>query len=143
VNKANAPRSSRRHHSRQRGQILEFLRSTQDHPTAAGVFESLRRSLPRLSLGTVYRNLEVLVDEGEIEPVPTPHGPTRYDANLNPHHHFICDRCGRIEDLDLRLPVGLATRVRRKYRVTPRRFRIDFYGLCLTCADPVSTQPST
>jgi Fe2+ or Zn2+ uptake regulation protein len=133
--------SGRRHHSRQRAQILELLRSTDEHPTAAWIHEGLQASLPRLSLGTVYRNLDVLVAEGEIEAVPTPHGPTRYDANLKPHHHFICEECGGIEDIDLRLPEGLAARIRRKYRVTPTRFRIDFYGLCRVCTDRISNQP--
>jgi Fe2+ or Zn2+ uptake regulation protein len=136
------PRPGRRHRSRQRERILGLLGSIREHPTASWIHETLQDDLPRLSLGTVYRNLEILVSEGKVEAVSTPHGPTRYDGNLSPHHHFLCEGCGRIEDLELRLPPGLTARVRRKYRVTPRRVRIDFYGLCRSCTDRSSTQPS-
>ncbi len=113
--------------------MLELLRSTSSHPTAAWLHARLLREFPQLSLATVYRNLEVLVGEGELEEVPVPGGPSRYDARLGAHHHFTCERCGRIDDLELSLPLDLASRVRRRYRLAPRRFRIDFYGLCRAC----------
>ncbi len=121
--------------------MFELLGTTREHPTAARVHETLQEELPRLSLGTVYRNLEILVSEGKIEAVSTPHGPTRYDGNPSPHHHFICEGCGGIEDIELRLPAGLTERVRRKYRVTATRVRVDFYGLCRSCTDRNFTQP--
>ncbi len=91
---------------------------------------------PRHSLGTVYRNLDVLVSEGQIEAVPCDNGPVRYDGNPDPHHHFVCERCGEIEDLELPLPTGLLTRLHRKHGLAARRVRIDFYGLCRECTDP-------
>jgi Fe2+ or Zn2+ uptake regulation protein len=121
--------------------MLELLSSAREHPTAAWIHETLQEELPRLSLGTVYRNLEILVSEGRIEAVSTPHGPTRYDGNLSPHHHFLCEGCGQIEDIELRLPPGLTERVRRKHRVIPTRVRVDFYGLCRTCTDRNPIQP--
>jgi Fur family peroxide stress response transcriptional regulator len=113
--------------------VLEHLRSTGDHPTAGAIHAALAPELPGLSLGTVYRNLEVLVEEGEVDEVPVPGGPSRYDGNTGPHHHFVCESCGGIEDLAISVPVDLAARVRRRYRLKPRRYRIDFFGLCRAC----------
>ncbi|MEE8558986.1 MAG: transcriptional repressor [Myxococcota bacterium] len=133
--------STRRNWSRQRTRILELVRASPEHPTAARVHGALRGLDPHLSLGTVYRNLEILSAQGEIRAVPTPNGSTRYDGNPKPHHHFTCEACGEIVDVDLRLPAGLTTRVRRRYGVKPTRFRIDFYGLCGSCTDVEPTEP--
>jgi Fe2+ or Zn2+ uptake regulation protein len=130
---------SRRNHSWQRQRLLELLRSTDSHPTAASLHVALRVDFPRLSLGTVYRNLDVLVSEGEIEAVPSGGGVVRYDGNPVPHHHFVCEHCGEIEDLELPLPRGLLTRLQRRHGLTPRRVRIDFYGLCRACSDSKPT----
>lgn len=115
--------------------MLAYLRSTDAHPNAHEVFEALRAEFPRLSLATVYRNLEVLVGEQEVRSVPTEVGPTRFDGNLTPHHHFVCEECGRIEDVAIEVPDDLAARLRRRYRVRMRRVRIDCYGLCSSCRD--------
>ena len=122
----------RRHQTRQRARILAWLRETDSHPTAAQTHETLLRELPNLSLGTVYRNLEVLVSEGAIEEVPSVGG-VRYDGNVRPHHHFICESCGAIDDVHLQAPPELARKLRRARRRTPRRIHIDFYGLCESC----------
>lgn len=127
------PRPSRRNHTRQRERLLALLRCTDSHPTAAWLFERLRPEFPSVSLGTVYRNLQVLVEEGRIDEVPVPAGPSRYDANREPHHHFSCERCGRIEDVSLRIAGDLARSLRRRYRLAARRFRVEFYGLCADC----------
>jgi Fur family peroxide stress response transcriptional regulator len=123
----------RRNRTRQRQRLLELLRATDTHPTAAWLWERLRPEFPRVSLGTVYRNLEVLVEGGLIDEVAVPGGPSRYDANREPHHHFTCECCGRIDDVSLRVADDLARRVRRKYRLVPRRFKVEFYGLCADC----------
>jgi Fur family peroxide stress response transcriptional regulator len=109
------------------------MRATDTHPSAAWIHEQLRPEFPSLSLATVYRNLEILSETGQIDPVSVPGGPARYDGNLGPHQHFICDACGRIDDLDLRTPPGMLARLKRKYRLSARRVRIDFYGLCAAC----------
>ncbi len=132
--KPSPPESSpRRHQTRQRARILEWLRGTESHPTAAQTHEALVRELPSLSLGTVYRNLEVLVSEGLIDEVASAGGGVRYDGNPKPHHHFICDACGGIDDLHLQAPADLARKLRRARGRTARRIRIDFYGLCEAC----------
>ena len=123
----------RRHQTRQRARILAWLRATDSHPTALQTHEALVRELPNLSLGTVYRNLEVLVSEGAIDEVASAGAGVRYDGNPKPHHHFICESCGAIDDLHLQAPPELARKLRRARGRTARRIRIDFYGLCETC----------
>ena len=130
--------AKRRHQTRQRSRILAWLRETDLHPTAAQTHEALVRELPNLSLGTVYRNLEVLVSEGVIEEVASAGGGVRYDGNSKPHHHFICESCGAIDDLHLQAPPELARKLRRARGRTARRIRIDFYGLCESCEPPQS-----
>ena len=125
--------AKRRHQTRQRARILAWLRETDSHPTAAQTYEALVRELPNLSLGTVYRNLEVLVSEGAVEEVPWAGGGVRYDGNPKPHHHFICESCGAIDDLHLQAPPELARKLRRARGRTARRIHIDFYGLCESC----------
>lgn len=126
----------RRNRSRQRQRLLEKLRASAAHPTAAELHAALLPELPRLSLATVYRNLEVLVSEGEVEPVASS-GALRYDGNLEPHHHFNCEACGRIQDVELAPPRGLLVRLRRDHELEASRLRIDFYGLCTECrAEP-------
>jgi Fe2+ or Zn2+ uptake regulation protein len=123
---------ARRNRSRQRALILEFLRQSEEHPTAAQTHAALRRRMPNLSLGTVYRNLEVLVSEGVVEEVPAAGG-ARYDGNPKPHHHFICERCGAIDDLHVQLPPSLGRKLVRARGRRPTRIKIDFFGLCEAC----------
>ncbi len=126
----------RRHQTRQRARILEWLRATESHPSAAQTHEALVRKLPNLSLGTVYRKREVLVSEGLVDGVPSASGVVRYDGNPKLHHHFICDACGAIDDLHLQAPPTLARKLRRARGLSARRIRIDFYGLCESCEPP-------
>ena len=132
------PARPRRHRTRQRERLLELLRDTDRHPTAAELYETARPEFPNLSLGTVYRNLEVLVSEGLIEAVPAASGPMRYDGNAVPHHHFVCEGCGDIHDVELPLPNELASeladQLHRKYELRAERARIHFSGLCHACS---------
>jgi Fur family peroxide stress response transcriptional regulator len=77
--------------------VLDVVGATESHPTAEWVHQMVRRRLPRVSLGTVYRNLRLLVAEGLVKELPSPHA--RFDGNLSEHHHFTCLGCGRISDV--------------------------------------------
>lgn len=88
-------------YSRQREAIKNFLSSNYDHPTAETIYTNLKKDFPNISLGTVYRNLSLLSEIGEIRKLSTGIGPDRFDGNLAPHHHFICNCCNRIMDLDV------------------------------------------
>ena len=132
------PRTTRRHRTQQRTQLLAWLRACNMHPTATELYEALREQFPRISLGTVYRNLEVLVAEGEIETVPCESGALRYEGNPQPHHHFTCERCGDIQDIELPAPRTLGRKLRERYALQARKIRIDFAGLCSRCEEPQS-----
>lgn len=88
-------------YSRQREAIKHYLASTKEHPTADTVYLHVKEDFPNISLGTVYRNLNLLTDIGEAIKIPTPDGGDRFDGNVIPHNHFLCTSCGRLLDLEL------------------------------------------
>ncbi len=88
-------------YSRQRESIKHYLMSTKEHPTADTVYIHVKKDFPNISLGTVYRNLNLLTDIGEAVKISTPDGGDRFDARVEPHNHFLCTKCGRLLDLDL------------------------------------------
>ena len=83
----------------QRRRILEVLQSTDTHPTASRVFDEVRQHIPSISLGTVYRNLNVLVSQGTIQKISCEDAEDRYDAITTPHIHFYCRNCGCVSDV--------------------------------------------
>ncbi len=89
-------------YSRQREAIKEFLMSRTDHPTADIVYTNIRQEFPNISLGTVYRNLSLLSDIGEVLKLSTGEGGDRFDANVSPHYHFVCTECNRVLDLEIK-----------------------------------------
>src|SRR6266853_1319701 len=115
--------------------VLEVLRGTESHPTVEWVHRVVRRRLPRVSLGTVYRNLRLLVAEGLAAEIPGPH--TRFDCNLSEHHHFTCLACGRIADVAGPLTEphsrALVSRVASSGGFSESHHRIEFYGRCAAC----------
>ena len=117
--------------------ILEEVRSADVHPTAEWVYRRVRRRLPRVSLGTVYRNLRLLVDEGFVEELPpTPGrqaGKARFDGNTSVHHHFTCSECGGIHDLTDPVDPSLDRRMAARTGFAISHHRIEFYGRCPAC----------
>jgi Fe2+ or Zn2+ uptake regulation protein len=109
------------------------LRSTGRHPTADWVYERLKGEFPNLSLGTVYRNLNILMEQGLIRKIDFGSTFDRFDANTGPHYHFVCERCGSIIDLELPVDEALNNRVNRVTPYTARRHRIEFFGICDRC----------
>ena len=88
-------------YSRQREAIMNFLMTRKDHPTADVVYSSVRNEFPTITLGTVYRNLTLLADLGEIARLRLGDGIDHFDADTSPHYHFICKDCGRVIDLKM------------------------------------------
>ena len=122
--------------SRQRDVVLEVVRSTMDHPTADWVYRQARRRLPRLSLGTVYRNLKQLADEGLIREVRAGGGASaRFDGNIGRHYHICCLGCGRVSDLPLSVSNRLEAEARRatSYRILGHE--VEVHGLCPLCQE--------
>lgn len=113
--------------------MLAWLRTTDSHPSAAQIRDALSAGSPGISLATVYRNLEVLLAEGLLREVACEGGPARYDGNLDPHHHFSCEGCGRIVDVDLSPPRAWMRRLAGDSGLRATRVSITFYGLCDPC----------
>jgi Fur family peroxide stress response transcriptional regulator len=120
--------------SRQRERIYELLKSTGTHPTASWIYDQLKTEFPDLSMGTVYRNLNILVEQGLARKIEFGSTFDRYDANTDPHYHFICERCGSITDLGLPMDNSLHDRVESSTNLKVKRHRIDFFGICDRCA---------
>ncbi|HKM23015.1 MAG: transcriptional repressor [Clostridia bacterium] len=89
-------------YSRQREAIKEFLMTRKDHPTADIVYTNVKQEFPNISLGTVYRNLTLLSDIGEIQKLNMGDGADHFDANIMPHYHFVCTECGSVIDLEMK-----------------------------------------
>ncbi len=121
--------------SQQRDRILELLRSKRAriHPTAEWVYHQLKPQNPSLSLGTVYRNLNVLVELGVLERLYGESGVDRYEIDRTPHYHLICERCGGVEDVAMESDPGLIEKLQPLTRFKIKRHRIEFYGLCNEC----------
>ncbi|RKX29977.1 MAG: transcriptional repressor [Candidatus Zixiibacteriota bacterium] len=86
--------------TKQRQVILEELRKVTSHPTATEIYELVRQKLPKISLGTVYRNLELLYRAGTIQKISNAGREARFDGNIERHHHVRCVKCGRIMDIN-------------------------------------------
>ncbi len=129
-------------HSKQRARILDLLHHTKSHPTAIMIFEELRREIPSLSLGNVYRNLNILVAQGLIRELKMGSTYDRYDGTVSPHYHFICERCGEISDLDMSHDETLNNKVRALTNGQVNYHRLEFYGACAKCL-PMQQEPAS
>lgn len=88
-------------YSRQRVSIKEYLENTSSHPTADTVYMHVKQTYPNISLGTVYRNLNLLAEMGEVLKIPIPDGSDRFDGRIDRHYHVMCNKCGCVTDLEL------------------------------------------
>lgn len=117
----------------QRQLILNYLNTTPLHPTADQVFRVLRRSLPRISFGTVYRNLDILHKQGLISILNYSKEHARYEAAINNHCHFVCERCDKVRDLILEELAELNSQVAKRHDWRIQRHSLFFYGWCPDC----------
>jgi len=116
----------------QRYAVMAFLMEQNSHPTAAEIFEAVNRVDPRSSRATTYNNLRDLVEAGLVREVALEGRAARFDAKGMRHHHFICDRCGHVEDLEWYAVPRPASRSLGKRVV--RECEVIFRGLCTRCA---------
>src|SRR5437667_1270613 len=126
--------------TRQRRIILEVVRATDAHPTAAFVYRRVRRRLPRVSLATLYRNLRTLAPERFVADRADPSG-ARFDGNTAPHDHFTCVACGRIYDVPARTDRAVRARVASRTGFEVLNHTTEFYGRCGACRRPSSRSP--
>ena len=122
-------------YSRQRESIKEFLSSRTDHPSAETVYSYVKLAYPRISLGTVYRNLSLLADLGEIARLGSIGGFERFDARTDPHAHFICKKCGKVEDFDSLSIRSALKDASRNFQGRITDFRVNVYGFCKDCTE--------
>ena len=119
---------------RKRNAILECLRSTDTHPSADMVHDMLRPDHPDISLATVYRNLALFKKQGLIQSVATVSGIERFDANTNPHVHFICSGCDAVIDLhQVDMPLALGSQAEKDTGCRISGCQLTFTGLCGNC----------
>jgi len=117
----------------QRCAILEAVRGVKSHPTADEVYNMVRKKIPDISLGTVYRNLDILSANGTIKKLGPEEGKMRFDGDTSKHHHVRCIVCGRVDDVEVLSFAAPEARVQRMsdYRITG--YSLEFAGICPTC----------
>lgn len=120
-------------YSRQREAIKEYLMHTNEHPTADTVYMHVKQEFPNISLGTVYRNLNLLADIGEATKISTADGRDRFDGRTEPHYHFYCSECGCLRDLDLDTMAHINELAAKNFDGMIESHTIIFYGKCGDC----------
>lgn len=120
-------------HSRQRDMIKEFLMGRKDHPTADVVYSNVRQENPNISMGTVYRNLTLLSDIGEIQRLRLGDGVDHFDADVSEHYHFVCQHCGSVIDLDMKNIDFIQKEAQENFDGMIAGHMTYFYGSCGNC----------
>ena len=120
-------------YSRQRESIKELLNNSCEHPTADTVYMSVRQEYPNISLGTVYRNLNLLADLGEAIKITTPNGGVHFDGRTEPHYHFCCMTCGNVIDLELEELDFINEAASKNFDGIITNHSMMFYGTCQEC----------
>lgn len=122
-------------HFRKRDAILSYLRHTDQHPSAETVYAELKKEIPDLSLGTVYRNIALFKQQGLIQSLGNVNGVERFDGTVVPHVHFVCSVCGEIRDLtQLHVPQLLCDKAASEADAVVEQCMLTFLGTCSDCA---------
>lgn len=119
-------------YSRQRETILKAVRENLIHPNAEEIYSIVRGEDPSISLGTVYRNLNLLSEAGEIRKIPMVSGGDRYDGNISAHHHIICGKCANVMDYDYDFK-DLGMSVQAQTGMNCRKISVTLEGICRDC----------
>ena len=121
--------------------VLEVLRATHVHPTAAEVFRTVRRRRPGVAYATIYNALNWLEQSGLISRITMADQAARYDANITRHDHLVCNRCGALRDITLKLPPSIWERAGRRNGFRVERYHTELFGLCGRCASEENARP--
>ncbi len=113
--------------------IVDFLKARTDHPSAAKIYRHLKTKIKNLSLGTVYRNLDILTRQGRIRALNLAQKETRYDGQVVHHAHFICEGCGKIEDLMLQEHCCQLIECLEATGNEVSKFDLELIGRCVAC----------
>lgn len=120
-------------YSHQRESIFRAVYESTEHPTAIMVYDVLKPEMPKLSLGTVYRNLNQLADAGRLKKIPLPDGSCRFDGTTVSHSHIVCDQCGTVADVMMPTLSALEEAIRRETAFTLSSYDVVMHGLCRNC----------
>ena len=119
--------------TKQKEAILRVLGGTNTHPTAEWIYEEVKKEIPNISLGTVYRNLRLLGESGEILQLDLCGSLSRFDCRTDNHYHFRCEGCGRVFDVDEPVDKNINERVAERTGFEIMCHRLEFRGLCQEC----------
>ena len=122
-----------RRETKQREAVLRILRNTRAHPNADLIYEEVRKEIPNISKGTVYRNLKVLQESGQIAELNLNGTVSRYEVKQESHYHFRCEQCGRVFDIDEPVDRELDRKVARRTGLKISYHQLEFRGLCKDC----------
>ncbi len=125
---------NKRRKTTQRETILEELKTVNTHPTADDIYSIVRKKIPKISMGTVYRNLEILAKTGLIKRFPVD-GVMRFDAKTDNHYHIRCSKCGKLEDIDLEIADQLEHVAANNTDFLINGFKLEFLGICPNCRE--------
>ncbi len=129
-----------RRRSKQREVILNLLKRTKSHPSAEWVYTEVRKEIPNISLGTVYRNIKLLQSMGEVSEISCEGDECRFDGNTILHYHITCQRCGKIMDLDGIVLQSLEERVAAATGFKITNHCVGFKGVCPDCLEQSSPE---
>ena len=121
-------------YSRQRESIVNFLASRTDHPTAETIYQNIKKEFPNISLGTVYRNLAQLAENGDILKISTSANKEHFDGFVHRHFHFVCNKCDKIYDVDLDGMDEIKNQAAEKLNADIEDYSLIFYGICENCS---------
>lgn len=120
------------HYSKQREVLMAILHNTTSHPTANDIYEKMREKDPKISRGTVYRNLALLTENGMVKRIDTEHSSVHYDGTVSRHYHFVCNECGAVCDLSIP-DVDFNGTVEKELGCSVSDHSLVFYGKCKNC----------
>ena len=120
-------------YSKQRESIKNFLAERKDHPTAETIYTCLRETHPHISLGTVYRNLALLTELGEIKKISIGGGPDHFDGITVQHHHFVCRKCQQVFDMEMDNIDSIIDTATKSFGGHIEGYVTNFYGVCEHC----------
>jgi Fur family peroxide stress response transcriptional regulator len=119
--------------TRQREAIIRILRGAKSHPAADSVYEEARNEIPNISKGTVYRNLKVLQEDGQVSELNHNGTVSRFEAKQESHSHFRCERCSRVFDVDEPVHSDLDREVAKRTGLKISYHQLEFRGICSDC----------
>ena len=116
--------------TKQRRTILNVIKKSNEHMTAEEIYIKAKKEMPSIAIGTVYRNLGLMTDAGEIRRIPIPNSPDRYDKSTIPHEHLVCQKCGTVHDMFIE---GLREFLQRQTGIEITGYDLNLKFICENC----------